>query len=260
MNDQAAAWGRAAAIYEREFVDPNLPEVDNPVRPALAALARRGATGRGAAVVADLGCGIGPLLPFLAERFQTVYAVDFAQGMLARARDKVGASKNVVFLERPLQDLAPLHGKLDVGVAVNSFVMPDVRDIDRALEETRRCLKPGGVFLGILPAMDAVHYQTMLLYDLALARGQPPDAARKHAAAVNDHGDYDFAFSQCAFDGIQQHFWHPFEIRYRFEKAGFRLTRLKKVHLAWRQFAGSRELTKHPPPWDWFFAARTRRP
>jgi SAM-dependent methyltransferase len=251
MNDQAAAWGRAAAIYEREFVDPNLPEVDNPVRAALTALARRGAR-----VVADLGCGIGPLLPLLAERFQTVYAVDFAEGMLARARENVAGSKNVVFVERPLQDLTPLHGGLDVAVAVNSLVMPDVRDIDRSLDEVRRCLKPDGVFLGILPAMDAVHYQTMLLLDVALARGQPLDAARKHAAALNDHRDYDFAFGQCRFHGIEQHFWQPFEIRHRFGKAGLRLTRLKKVHLAWRQFAGSRELTKHPPPWDWFFAAR----
>ena len=135
MNDQAAAWGRAATIYEREFVDPNLPEVDNPVRPTLAALVRRGAR-----TVADLGCGIGPLLPFLAERFQTVYAVDFAEGMLARARENVAEGTNIIFVHRPLQDLAPLHGQLDVAVAVNSLVMPDVRDLDRALGETRRCL------------------------------------------------------------------------------------------------------------------------
>ena len=253
MNDQAAAWGKAASIYEREFVDPDLPEVKNPVRPLLNALARRGAT-----VVADLGCGTGPLLPFLAQTFATVYAVDFAEGMLVRAREAASGAKNVTFMRRPLQDLTPLHGQLDVAVAVNSLVMPDVRDIDRALEQVRLCLRPGGVFLGIVPAMDAVHYQTMLLHDLALARGQPLEAARKHAAALNDHGDYDFAFGQCGFHNIEQHFWQPFEVRYRFEKAGLSLSRLKKVHLAWRQFAGSRELTKHPPPWDWFFAATTR--
>lgn len=250
MHDQHLHWSRVAASYEKEFVDPYRPDVRSPIRRTLARLARRNAS-----AVADLGCGIGPLLPFLARRFAQVWAVDFADGMLERAR-AAAAAPNVTFLCRRLLDLSPLHGRLDVAVAVNSLVMPDPRDLDRSLREIRRCLKPGGSFLGIVPAMDGVHYLTMLLTDLALERGQPLDAARKSAAHHNDHASYDFAFGQFRWQGLDQHFWQPFEVRQRFVRAGLRLLQLKKVHLSWRQFSCWRELQHLPAPWDWYFFAR----
>jgi len=250
MNDQDLHWSRAAAGYEKEFVNPYLPDVRSPLRRVLSRLARRGAR-----TVADLGCGIGPLLPFLQEQFTDVIAVDFANGMLDRARAAVPNAANITFLRLPFTDLKPLHGRLDVAVAVNSLVLPDPRELDRSLGEIHACLRPGGHFLGILPAMDAVHYLTMLLVDRALALGQPLDSARKNAAHHNDHDCYDFAFSEFRFRGLVQHFWLPFEIRQRLERAGFRLRGLKKVHLYWRQFACARDLEKHPPPWDWFFLA-----
>lgn len=250
MHDQDVHWSRVAASYEKEFVDPYLPDVRSPLRRVLSQLARRGARS-----VGDLGCGIGPLLPFLVERFAKVWAVDFAEGMLARAKASAPKSAQLTFLCRRLTDLEPLHGRLDVAVAVNSLVLPEPRDLDLCLREIRACLQPGGHFLGILPAMDAVHYLTMLLLDRALALGQPPDAARKNAAHHNDHACYDFGFGEFRFQGLVQHFWQPFEIRHRLSRAGFRLRILKKVHLSWKQFACARDLEQHPPPWDWFFLA-----
>jgi SAM-dependent methyltransferase len=251
MQRQDESWSRAAGFYEKEFVDPYLPGVRNPLHAALRKLARKGAK-----VVADLGCGIGPLLPFLAEHFGAVHAVDFAAGMLERARQRCPDAAHVHFHQRSLLDLAPLHGKLDVAVTVNSLVMPSVVDQENALREFRRCLKPDGHLLGILPAMDGVHYQAMLLVDRALDRGQPLASARKNAASNNDHSLYDFAFGQFTFQGIEQHFWQPFEIDYRLERTGFRLIRRRKVHLSWKQFMGHDTLKKYPPPWDWFFHAQ----
>src|SRR5205809_402875 len=202
MNEQHLRWSRIAASYEKEFIDPYRSDVRSPLRRAVRRLARR--TGQAGA---DLGCGIGPLLPFLAKHFAKVWAVDFAEAMLARARKTAQACANISYLQRGLTDLAPLHGQLDVAIAVNSLVMPDPRDLDASLREIRACLKPAGCFLCILPALDAVHYFTMLLVDRALALGQPLDAARKSAAHHNDHADYDFAFGQFRFQGLEQHFW-----------------------------------------------------
>ena len=250
MLEQDHFWSKVAASYEQQFVDPYRDDVRSPLKRILRRLGNR------ERVVADLGCGIGPLLPFLAEHFKMVYAVDFAEGMLERARERVKDCPNVRFHQASFLDLHCLLEPIDVAVAVNSLVLPNPDDLEAALREIQRCLKPGGIFLGILPAMDAVHYATMLLVDRALDAGKPIDVARKNAAHHNEHEYYDFAFGQFRFQGLHQHFWQPFEIPYRFARTGFTLKRLKKVHLSWKEFAGGRELKEFPPPWDWFFLAK----
>src|SRR5579862_7840955 len=134
MSTQDSHWSRAARSYEKDFIDPYRADVRNPL---LRAVAKRAGPDR---VVADLGCGIGPLLPFLADRFAHVHAVDFAEGMLARARERVAGRPNVSFYQGNLTSLAPLYGQIDVAVAVNSLVLPDLRDLDRALVAIQRCL------------------------------------------------------------------------------------------------------------------------
>src|SRR5262249_1463408 len=71
MPDQSHYWSLGARAYEEEYIDPYRPDVRSPLLPALRSLAGQGRD------VAALGCGIGPLLPFLAEHFRHVYAVDF---------------------------------------------------------------------------------------------------------------------------------------------------------------------------------------
>jgi SAM-dependent methyltransferase len=249
MSEQAHHWSRAAEGYEEAFIDPDLPQVRNPLRAAVAELADPRKT------AADLGCGIGPLLPFLAERFGCVIAVDFAAGMLARARQRCRELANVEFLQRDLTELDELADRVDVAVAVNSLVLPDVAALDAALRSIHAALREGGHFLGIVPAMDAVHYFTMLLLDRARLSGMPADKARQNAAHHAEHAYYDFAFGTFRYQGLEQHFWQPFEVRYRLRRAGFRRVRLAKVHLAWQQFGCARDLGDQPPPWDWFFHA-----
>jgi SAM-dependent methyltransferase len=250
MSEQHQHWSAAAGSYEAEYIDPYRPDIRNPLPRMLRRLGERGG-----AVVADLGCGIGPLLPLLAKAFRRVYAVDFAAGMLARARQTVLRRDNVTFLHADLTELQ-LPEPVDVAVAVNSLVMPDERDLDRSLQRIAAALRPGGHFIGIVPGMDAVHYYTMLLVDRALAAGQPLPAARKHAAHHADHAHFDLAFGKFGYGGLEQHFWQPFEVRFRFRRAGLQLRLLRKLHLSWQQFAGAAELQQHPAPWDWVFVAR----
>jgi SAM-dependent methyltransferase len=251
MPDQSHLWSEAAAVYEAAFIDPYVPGLRNPVPALLARLAADGAR-----VAADLGCGIGPLLPCLADHFSRVLAVDFAAGMLDRARQRCSDRSNVEFLQRSLTDLTPLAGQLDVAVAVNSLVMPDLEDLEAALRSIHQALRPGGHFLGILPAMDAVHYLTMLLVDRARSQGMPLDMAHKNAAHHGEHALYDFAFGQFRYRGIEQHFWQPFEIGYRLGRAGFVRVRRRRLCLAWSQLPCGHDLAGHPAPWDWFFHAR----
>jgi len=115
MTDQAHFWSQAAKSYEQDFLDPYRPDVQSPLVQVLRELADPAHK-----TVADLGCGIGPLLPLLAERFGHVFAIDFAAGMLERARERCSNFGNVEFFDLPLTDLASLARRVDVAVAVNS--------------------------------------------------------------------------------------------------------------------------------------------
>jgi SAM-dependent methyltransferase len=250
MSDQSRAWGDVADRYEKEFVDPYRRSRRNPLPQALAAIPDALTK-----TAADLGCGIGPLLPTLARQFRRVIAVDFAQAMLDRARQSCAGLDNIEFHHRSLTDLTPWHGQVDVACAVNSLVMPCLDDLERVLEQVRAILRPGGLFLGIVPAMDAIHYQTMLLVDRARRTGMPESSARQNAAQHAEHALYDFTFGEFHYAGLVQHFWQPFEIPYRLKRAGFANIHRAQVRLAWGQFARGAELSKYPPPWDWFFRA-----
>ena len=112
------------------------------------------------------------------------------------------------------------------------------------------------MFLGILPAMDAIHYHTMLLYDEALDRGLDPEEAERHAAFQGEHHFYEFAFGRFQFRGLRQKFWQPFEVEHRFAKAGFARVELAKVLYPWDDtITGGPAFADHPRSWDWSFRA-----
>ena len=110
--------------------------------------------------------------------------------------------------------------------------------------------------MGIVPAMDAIQYQTMLLLDQSLDHGLDPADAMRFTAHHAEHQYYDFAFGRFKFQGLRQKFWFPFEVEHRLTKAGFHRVRLSKVLYPWDEGpGGSSELNGHPPSWDWFFVA-----
>ena len=250
---QDLAWSRHAENYEEVFLLPFRPGVVNPVLQALDQVPDPGSK-----VAADLGCGTGPLLPHLVGRFARVIALDFAPKMIERAKARLGTSAgSVEFLERPMQQLDDLKGQLDVAVAINSVVMPDTREIDRSLAAVREALKPDGLFLGVVPSIDAIHYSTMLIADRALDQGESPEEADRLAAYYAEHHHFDFAHGRFAYNDIRQKFWQPFELEYRLRKAGFGSVRLVKLLYPWDDdIAGGTAFADQPPSWDWTFAAR----
>ncbi len=138
---------------------------------------------------------------------------------LAADRLETNAAARVTFLKRPMHELDDFAGQFDVAVAVNSLVMPDVRLIDRTLQSIRAGLKPGGLFLGVVPSIDTICYHLLLLMDQGLDQGLEPTEAKRLAALQTERRHYDFAFGEFHFDGLRQKFWQPFEIEYRLNKA-----------------------------------------
>ena len=230
------------------------PHVENPLWDALEAMPDALKK-----TVADLGCGTGPLLPYLAERFERVIALDFAPGMIERAADRLGpeAARRVTFLERPMHELDDLAGQLDVAVAVNSLVMPDVRLIDRTLRSIRASLKPGGQFLGIVPSIDAICYHIMLLMDQALDQGSRPQGGRKARRPPRRAPALRLRLRAVPLPGPAAKVLAA--VRGRTSPRQGRIhspLRSARCSIPGTKAWPAANLSGFPPSWDWFFQAR----
>ncbi len=105
------------------------------------------------AKVLDVGCGVGNLAAWFAARVTGgVIGVDFSAPTIAcavrQARD--AATPNLAFLQGDAYHLPVHDGTVDV--VVGKSVLCVLRDIDGAVREMRRAVKPGGLVISIEPA------------------------------------------------------------------------------------------------------------
>jgi SAM-dependent methyltransferase len=245
----ARDWDRIAADYFGEIVSPFHAGVPRVLVRALDAVpdARR-------KTVADLGCGMGLLLPALAARFRRVLAIDFSPAMLARAR--AACRQPHVCVERAdLADLSAFAGRLDVAVTVNAVLTPDPDRIDRIFGELRRVLRARGLLLGVFPAMEPILYQGYLIHERE-RRSHAPERARLRTSRILERGRYDFVHGTYREEKRAQKFFYAFELRHRLRRAGFRRLRLGRVTYPWGDaVSGYESFPGEPPMWDWLVRA-----
>jgi SAM-dependent methyltransferase len=103
--------------------------------------------------VLDLGCGTGRHAIWLAGRGASVTAVDFSDGMLAKARGKPGAGA-IRFVAHDLHDPLPFPpGTFDL--VVSGLVLEHLRELTGFFGQSLTVIKPGGraVVSAMHPAM-----------------------------------------------------------------------------------------------------------
>jgi ubiquinone/menaquinone biosynthesis C-methylase UbiE len=94
--------------------------------------------------VLELGCGTGKNTSFLAEHAKRVVAVDFSEGMIARAHERI-ATSNVQFLRHDVREIWPVPSA-SVDVVVANLILEHVHDLAIVFFEAARVLRPGGQF------------------------------------------------------------------------------------------------------------------
>ncbi len=96
--------------------------------------------------VLDLGCGGGFMSEALAQRGATVIGVDPSQPAITIARKHAEATGlSIDYRIGTGESLPVTEGSADIVLCVD--VLEHVRDLDTVLDEVRRVLKPGGLFL-----------------------------------------------------------------------------------------------------------------
>jgi malonyl-CoA O-methyltransferase len=95
--------------------------------------------------ILETGCGTGKNTSLLSQIGQKVHALDFSEGMIERAREKVKA-ENVKFSIANLTQKWPgEHAVYDLIVC--NLVLEHIEDLSFIFSEAYRVLEPGGKFL-----------------------------------------------------------------------------------------------------------------
>jgi len=94
--------------------------------------------------VLDAGCGTGYLAIKLAQKGAYVHAVDFSPAMVEVARENIAAAKVALRLEvDSISELATVPtGTMDL--VISNYVLMDCADLDGAIAQFYRVLRPGG--------------------------------------------------------------------------------------------------------------------
>jgi len=94
--------------------------------------------------ILETGCGTGKNTTFLAQIGGQVHALDFSQGMLKKAREKVKA-ENVRFEAADLTTRWPCADEA-YDLIVCCLVLEHIQDLAHVFSEAARILQPGGKF------------------------------------------------------------------------------------------------------------------
>ncbi len=159
-----------------------------PSRPAWETVAEVGEIGRGTALL-DIGCGTGAFCELAAARGALAHGVDGMPDRVERARRRVPAGDFRVGL---MESLPWPDGAFDVVTGFNAFQY--AFDIDLALAEARRVLRPSGRLAVCKwgPPQDNEFFAFLLSLGVRGARGRLP-AADPVDAALDRLGGRDVA-------------------------------------------------------------------
>ena len=117
----------------------------------------------GRRLAADLGCGVGSLLPLLCKCFSTVYAVDYSSALLKEAKRRV-KSQNIHFVRHNLAGDKNLPVVADVTLCVNALITTRSSHRRKIARSVFNATKKNGLTLIVVPSMESVFhtYHTIL--------------------------------------------------------------------------------------------------
>ena len=244
-------WDRRAKNYHDEVISPFQKGVKNPLFNKLKKIKNKRKK-----IIADIGCGRGEILDYLASSFKKVYAIDFSPEML-RIAERKNSRNNIEFILEDMKKLDKFNDSFDVVVTANSILFPDIKSIKKSLLAINNTMKKGAEFFGIFPSMNSILYQGFLILDDQVNKCNNEKKALARTKRLLERRKYNFVKGIYNDDGCKQKFYYNFELRLRLADAGFKNIRIGKVLYPWNKEISDHILFKGMPKmWDWFVSAK----
>ncbi len=127
--------------------------------------------------VADFGCGPGKMLPYLSEKFRSVYGFDFSDKLLESAHKRCADLKNVHIAQADLTLPVDHLPMVDVIVSLNAVLMPDPEMRMNFLRGMASRLKPGGHLILNVPSVESLLYSYFRETEWYRREGESPREA-----------------------------------------------------------------------------------
>lgn len=204
-----------------------------------------------ATTAADLGCGPGSLLKLLAPRFQSVYAVDFAQALLDQAQQEYPFS-NITFIQHNLAGTKPLKFKVDAAFCINAMINPSYEKRFKMATNVKNAIKTKGVAIFVVPAFESI-FNTYK----ALIRCEQTTPNIRARTVHNLEKLYSKEVIS-PIEGIVDIGGTPTKTYTReglmtfLEEVGLKVKRIEKVEYRWEEELDNPPLELRAPyPWDW---------
>ena len=133
--------------------------------------------------VADFGCGPGKMLPYLSEKFRTVYGYDFADKLLESARRRCAGFENVHVVYADLSQPVDSLPLVDVAVSLNAVLMTDPDLRMNFLRGMASRLKPGGHLILNVPSVESLLFSYFRETEWNRREGMSPREAEANVDA-----------------------------------------------------------------------------
>jgi len=185
----------------------------------------------------DFGCGLGTLAGRLARRFRLIYALDYSERVLARARHLHKSSRNITWVLADIKDQGWQAPPADLTTCANVLTSPSPhmrRDLLRAIAgATRR----RGWTLVVVPSLEsAIHVGVV-------ATGGVAQRVPRNGILTRS--------------GSRQKHYTRAELRRELCRVGYDMVRVLPIHYCWAEeglgMHGSNGLKR---PWDWLAVSR----
>ena len=239
------SWNSLAHNFDENVLEISNHDLNGVINEQIKRLAKNGDT------AADLGCGPGSLLPHLAKKFDTVYAVDYADELLRTAKERNG-ERNVKYFCHDLTSTKPLPFTADVTFSVNALITADHASRKAIAQSLWHTTRKNGFNVVVVPSMEStLHvYQTLVRINdhQERSRGQAVrDMDRLHKKEVLSPVD-----GIVSIGGVPTKCFTREEIVIFLSEIGFIVEEVSKVEYPWsEEIDDSPRWLEGPYPWDW---------
>lgn len=243
-------WNSLASDFEDNVLEIANHDLQGVIEEQVERMAKEGA------VAADLGCGTGSLLPYLSNKFEKVYAVDYADELLNVAKKKY-KYKNVEYICHDLISKKSLPFSADVTFSVNSLISDKHANRQAIAQSLWRSTNKQGFSMVVVPSLESVThvYQTLVRCNVR----QQID--RREAVSDITHLYKNEVISPVdgivSIGGTLTKCFTREEITVFLSEIGFTIEDVQRVEYAWdEEIEDAPRWLKEPYPWDWLIISR----